>query len=128
MIYFIIPFFFCISFILFEREKVKDLVDMNTKELDYEQYRILQEALDNGIIDINQTAQKNASMKRDRILKMHQYSIYFREKDAYWYTHLPDETKKEKRRKIKKKNLKDLEDAIVSFYTDPNTEESGMKT
>ena len=101
---------------------------MNKKEFDYEQYKILQEALDNGIIDLNQTAQKNEKMKRDKILKMHQYSVYFREKDAYWYTHLPDETKKEKRRKIKKKNLKDLEDAIVSFYTDPRTEESGMKT
>lgn len=101
---------------------------MTKKDLDLQQYKILQEALSNGIIDINQTAQRNNEMKRERILQMHQYKIYFREKDQYWYTHLPDETKKEKRRKIKKKNLRDLEDAVVSFYTDPRTEESGMKT
>ena len=67
-------------------------------------------------------------MKREKILKEHSYSIYFREKDQCWYTHLPDETKKEKRRKVKKKSRTDLEDAIVEFCAHPKIEDSGLKT
>ena len=101
---------------------------MSENSFNFEEYKILREAVKNGTIDINRTAQKNEEMKREKILKEHQYSIYFREKDQCWYTHLPDETKKEKRRKVKKKSKKDLEDAIVQFYVQPKIEDTGLNT
>lgn len=55
-------------------------------------------------------------MKRQEILKNHKYGIWVNEKEGYWYTHLPDDTKKNHRRTIKRKTKKKLESAICEFY------------
>lgn len=101
---------------------------MEKFDFNYQDYKILREAVKNGTIDINRTAQENEKMKREKILKEHPYSIYFREKDQCWYTHLPDDSKKEKRKKVKRKNKADLEDAVVRFYTAPKAEDTGLHT
>ena len=56
--------------------------------------------------------------KREEILKKHTdiYSIWYSEKEDRWYSHLPDESKSENRKKIKRKEKRDLEDVICDYY------------
>ena len=83
-----------------------------------------------GIIDEDELRSRFEMSKRTKFLKEHEkkYSIWFSESTNYWTTTLPDETKKQKRRIIKRRNRKDLEDAIVQFYKEnednPTVEET----
>lgn len=56
--------------------------------------------------------------KREEILKQHfeQYSVWYSDKENRWYTHLPDDTKLEKRKKIKRKDRRDLENVVYDYY------------
>ena len=56
--------------------------------------------------------------RRDKYLSEHcrHHYIWFNENTGLWTTTLPDQTKKEKRRIVKRKDRKNLEDAIVQFY------------
>ena len=58
----------------------------------------------------------NLANAAEEILKNHIYSVWFNEKENVWYTCLPDDSKPDKRRRIKRKNKIDLEKAIVDFY------------
>ena len=53
-------------------------------------------------------------MTRKEVLERHPYSIYL-SSDGRWATYLPDRDKK--RRLVKKKSKKDLEDAIIEHYS-----------
>ena len=57
-------------------------------------------------------------MKRQEILKNHKHAIWHNEKEDAWYTYFPDKSKPEKRKKIKRRLKKDLEDAICNFYSE----------
>lgn len=91
-------------------------------------FQIFKAAAKSGIIDMDQTSRQVEEMDKKKALENHPYAIYYREATDYWYTHLPDETKKEKRRKIKRKNRKDLEDAIVEFYESPKKSKEELST
>lgn len=54
--------------------------------------------------------------KREEILKRHQYSIWHSNKEDVWYSYLPDDSKANNRKKIKRKRKRDLEDVICDFY------------
>ena len=71
---------------------------------------------ENGIIDLTYVQEQIKMKKRDEILKRHQYSIWFNEKENVWYSYLPDESKANNRRKIKRKNKNDLEKMICDYY------------
>lgn len=74
---------------------------------------LLNYALDNGILDIALLQDKINMQKREELLKKHTYDIW-EGKDGYWRTYLPD---KEKGRKLlKRKNRKDIEDMVVSYF------------
>ena len=91
---------------------------------------LLKYGLAEGIIDEDELRSRFEMSKRTKFLKEHEkkYSIWFSESTNYWTTTLPDETKKQKRRIIKRRNRKDLEDAIVQFYKEnednPTVEET----
>lgn len=51
-----------------------------------------------------------------KILEQHKYNIYFSETEQAWRTYLPDNTKKNHRRPIKRKDKTNLEKEIVKFY------------
>ncbi len=55
------------------------------------------------------------AMKREELLKKHQYKIW-QGKDGKWYTYLSDESKKDKRRLIKKNDRTALENMVVSYW------------
>lgn len=46
----------------------------------------------------------------------HKYEIYYSKSEQAWRTYLPDESKKNHRRSVKRKNKDDLENLIAEFY------------
>ncbi len=71
---------------------------------------------ENAIIDLTYVQEQIKMKKRKEILKRHQYSIWFNEKENVWYSYLPDSSKANNRRKIKRKNKSDLEKMICDYY------------
>ena len=55
-------------------------------------------------------------MANKKILKNHKYEIYYSESEKSWRTYLPDETKPNKRRPVKRKSKENLEKEIIRFY------------
>lgn len=55
-------------------------------------------------------------MKKKEILGQHPYSIFYSESDKRWHSYLPDNSKKNHRRPIAKKEKIDLENSIVDYY------------
>ena len=76
---------------------------------------LLQFILNNDIINLDDVRDSMRKEERKRLLSLHTYKI-FQDKDGRWKTTLPDETKKSKRRLVAKRELCDLEDAIVEYY------------
>lgn len=75
-------------------------------------------AIENGMIDEEAVYAEIEMKQRAQYLKQHceQYSIWFNESANKWVTYLPDATKKEKRRKIRRSTREELENEIVKHY------------
>ncbi len=56
------------------------------------------------------------TMANKKILEKHKYDIYYSESEKSWRTYLPDDTKSNNRRPIKRKSKENLEKEIVKFY------------
>lgn len=69
-----------------------------------------------GIINIDEVLKDYENMTNKKILEQHKYNIYFSETEQAWRTYLPDDTKKNKRRPIKRKEKAHLEKEIINFY------------
>ena len=76
-----------------------------------------QELIDRGIINEEKLLEELEMSRRQEILSKHKHVVWYREKDGYWYSCLPDKTRPDGRRKIKRKKKEDLEDLIYEFYS-----------
>lgn len=74
---------------------------------------LLQYLMDNHIIDMSCVRTYKEMTNREKMLKKHPYKIW-EATDGNWKTYLPDKNKK--RRLIKKKSLKDLENMVISYW------------
>ena len=83
-------------------------VSMNDQEL-------LQFAIAQGIINLDDVREDMENKQRADILSKHKYSIS-QGNDGRWRTTLPDKTKKNGRRLVAKTTKKALEDAVIAFY------------
>lgn len=63
-------------------------------------------------------------MANAKILEQHKYEIYYSESEKSWRTYLPDNTKPNKRRPIKRKSKENLEKEIVRFYIEKREKDS----
>ncbi len=77
---------------------------------------LLKYIAENGIIDLTYVQEQLEMKKRAEILKNHQYSIWHSEKEDVWYTYLPDDSKADNRRKVKRKKKNDIEKAVCDYY------------
>lgn len=68
------------------------------------------------MIDLAYVQEQVEMKKGEEILKRHQYSIWHSNKEDVWYSYLPDDSKANNRKKIKRKRKRDLEDVICDFY------------
>lgn len=66
------------------------------------------------MLDLSSVQDSMEAMKREELLKKHQYKIW-QGKDGKWYTYLPDESKKDGRRLIKRIDKAILEDIVVEY-------------
>lgn len=87
---------------------------MEMKTLQYgKSTEILQFIIKSGMLDLNDVQDSIEAMKREELLKKHQYKVW-QGKDGKWYTYLPDE---KKGRVLKKKSTKNkMEDLIILYY------------
>lgn len=69
-----------------------------------------------GIISLDEVLKNFEEMTTKKILEQHKYDIYFSESEQAWRTYLPDSSKKNNRRPIKRKDKSNLEKEIVKFY------------
>lgn len=68
------------------------------------------------MIDLAYVQEQVEMKKREEILKRHQYSIWHNDKEDVWYSYLPDDSKSNNRKKIKRKRKRDLEEVIYDYY------------
>lgn len=85
-------------------------------ELDLNDKDLLQYAISQGIIDLEDVRISMKEKEKQRLLSQHKYKI-FKAEDGRWKTTLPDETKKSKRRLVAKTSEEDLINEIITFYS-----------
>lgn len=76
---------------------------------------VLKYLVKDGKVDLSDIREKMEMSKRAEILRKHPYRIS-EGKDGYFRTYLPDPTRKDKRRLIKKKYRKAVEDEIIAYW------------
>lgn len=69
----------------------------------------------NDIIDLSYVQEMKEMAERDKYLKQHPYKIW-QGKDGKWRTYLPDETKANDRRLIKKTSEEDIKKEVAKYY------------
>ena len=77
---------------------------------------------ENDMIDLAYVQEQVEMKKREEILKRHQYSIWHNDKEDVWYSYLPDDSKSNNRKKIKRKRKRDLEEVICDYYLSVQSE------
>ncbi len=75
----------------------------------------LHEALNNGILNLSDIEQQIIMAEREELLARHPYTVY-QGKDGSWYTYISDNTKKTKRRQIKRKTREGIEEVLLEHY------------
>lgn len=85
-----------------------------------EAMELLMYAAQNGNIDIGRLKTDVEMKKREKLLSMHQSTIY-QGKDGNWYTYLPDNATTSKRKKIKRKTKEQVEDVVADYYREVTT-------
>lgn len=93
--------------------EIRNFNDDILKNFDIEK---LQYAVDNDIINLAYVREQCEMSKRKEILDKHINSIWYSEKADAWFTHLPDDSAPDKRRKVRRKSKEDLLNYIVGFY------------
>lgn len=87
---------------------------------------LLKYIAENDMIDLSYVQEQIEMKKREETLKRHQYSIWHSDKEDVWYSYLPDDSKPNNRKKIKRKRKRDLEDVICDFYLSEQNEYEDM--
>ena len=86
----------------------------------------LQLLSDCASIPLSEVLKDDKTMKQikqelvQKILENHPYNIYYSESEKAWRTYLPDETKKNKRKPIKRSSKENLENYLVNYYVEQN--------
>lgn len=76
---------------------------------------LLNYAIENGILDTDTLHKQIEMSERKKYLESHQSKVW-QSTDGKWYTYLPDKEAKDKRKLVKRKTRKELEDVIVQYY------------
>lgn len=94
----------------------KERQSTHTQSLDYTvANKLLQDALKNGIINLDDVQDQMTKKHREEILKLHPYEIW-QGKDLRYRTYIPDTTQKSGRKMIVKTHETDLINYLVSYY------------
>lgn len=105
----------------------QEFFDEDTLNYKIKQEDFLQYAVENNIIDLAYVQETIKMKKREEILKKHCYSVWYNAKEDSWYTYIPDSTKPNSRKKVKRKNKIDLEEVICRYYLSQDDESGNDK-
>lgn len=61
--------------------------------------------------------------RREQLLNRHPYKIFFSSSDNKWHTYIPDETKPNKRKPVKRKEQEDIENIVIEYWRQVEKEE-----
>lgn len=75
-------------------------------------------------IPVNEALNDFIMKAEKKILENHKYQIYFSEREHAWRTYLPDDTKPNKRKPLKRSTKENLEKEIIRFYREKHQKES----
>lgn len=89
---------------------------------DFTSNELLKFAINQGIINLDDVRNNMKEKEKERLLKKHKYKI-FQDKDGRWKTTLPDETKKNKRRLVAKKDYDSIIKIVTEFYAEKEDNE-----
>lgn len=110
----------CLLYRLYRNWSVVFIKESNINDL-------LKYIAEHDMIDLSYVQEQIEMKRREEILKRHQYSIWHNNKEDVWYSYLPDESKPNGRKKIKRKRKRDLEDIICDFYSSEQIEHETME-
>lgn len=85
---------------------------------------LLQMALSTGIINIEDVRRQIDMKRKKEILEKYGSAIWYSESEKCWYCHIPDDTKKEGRKKVKRKKKEDIENVIYQYWKSHEAEET----
>lgn len=88
---------------------------------------LLNYAIENGMIDIDTIREKIEMNERKKYLEMHESKIW-KSTDGKWYTFVPDCTKKDGRKLVKRKTKENIDDYIVAYYKEHEEPQTIEKT
>lgn len=88
---------------------------------------VLNFAAENGMIDFDVIREKIKMNKRKKYLEMHTSKIW-QSTDNKWYTFVPDCTKKDGRRLVKRKTEEEIENFLVAYYEEHREPQTIRKT
>lgn len=77
---------------------------------------VLQYAIENNIIDMSYVREQTEMNKRKEVLKKYGKCIWYSQSEQTWYCHIPDDSKKSGRKKVKRKKKTDIEDVVYNYY------------
>jgi len=69
------------------------------------------------MIDLAYVQEQVKMKKRKEILERYGECIWYSKKENCWYCHLPDNTKKSGRKKVKRKNQTDIENVVYDYFS-----------
>ena len=78
---------------------------------------ILRYAIEHDMIDESYVQEQIEMKKRKELLEKHPYKIG-RGQDGFWYTYLPDEEKKQKRVKRRRRTKQEIENVVIKYWAD----------
>lgn len=76
----------------------------------------LKYAIEHDMINLLDVKEQVYMIKKREILKKYGGCIWYSEKENVWYCHIPDDSKPDGRRKVKRKKKKDIENIVYDFY------------
>ena len=64
------------------------------------------------------------NMLNRQFLQSHPYKIYYSEAEQNWITYIPDESRKDNRRRVKRKSKEHLENYLIEYYKEKQEQDS----
>lgn len=73
-------------------------------------------AIEHGIINITGVLESTNEMRKQEILREHDDLIWYAEREGYWYCRLPDSTKKNGWKNVKRKKQDAIENVLCDYF------------
>lgn len=74
--------------------------------------------------EVSDVLKELENMLNRQFLEQHPYKIYYSEAEQNWITYIPDESRKDNRRRVKRKSKEHLENYLIEYYKEKQQQDS----